>query len=510
MNPPSSPVDQKALQELFHKLDRNHDGQLTLSEFEQAAHELKLPSRHLLKIFQQIDTNHDQSITFEEFSTFLTHRYDELKLIFQQLDTNHDGKLDANEMMQGIQKVYKLGGAGAGGDTSRNTVTDQQFVQKLLNRMDVNRDAEISFEEFRDMLCLVPEVTLESVVEYWREASALLSDDVDLVLVSGKNLQEQAAVSLRGPFSFLNNASKAVLAGGLAGAISKTVTAPMERLKVIYQVQTKKPPSMWMGLKEIYTEGGVKGLFRGNGVNIIKSAPEKAIKYAAFEQVKSMLTKMNGGESSNVITFIAGSSSGVICHTALYPLEVVKTRLSVAPTGEYNGMFDAIFKIAKNEGPIKPFFRGLVPNILNTIWTSGFSLMTYDAMKQVLVNHSPNGQPSIGGLMFCGSASSVLSQTLFYPLHVVKTRMIMQGAHELVVTKKNLKANVHGQVATATTYTGMMDAFVKIIQQEGTKALFKGFVPSMMKGIPAHGVTFGVYELVKRYLGFEEAGHKKH
>lgn len=120
--------------------------------------------------------------------------------------------------------------------------------------------------------------------------------------------------------------SKAVLAGGLAGAISKTVTAPMERLKVIYQVQTKKPPSMWMGLKEIYTEGGVKGLFRGNGVNIIKSAPEKAIKYAAFEQVKNLLTKMNGDQSSNVITFIAGSSSGVICHTALYPLEVVKTR----------------------------------------------------------------------------------------------------------------------------------------------------------------------------------------
>lgn len=144
-------------------------------------------------------------------------------------------------------------------------------------------------------------------------------------------------------------------------------------------------------------------------------------------------------------------------------------------------MFDAIFKIAKNEGPIQPFFRGVIPNILNTIWTSGFSLMTYDAMKQVLVNHSPNGQPSIGGLMFCGSASSVLSQTLFYPLHVVKTRMIMQGAHELVVTKKNLKANLHGQVATATTYTGMMDAFVKIIQQEGTKALFKGFVPSMLK-----------------------------
>ena len=196
------------------------------------------------------------------------------------------------------------------------------------------------------------------------------------------------------------------------------------------------------------------------------------------------------------------------CHSLLFPLEVIKTRLSVAPTGEYSGMIDAMTKIAKHEGYIKPFFRGLTPNIVGTVWSSGFSLMSYEALKDLIFGKNPSTPPSVTGLMICGGASSLVGQVLFYPLHVVKTRLIMQGAHQLNISKLAIDSNLHGQVKTAKHYNGMVDAFVKIAQHEGPMALFKGFLPNLVKSVPAHGITFGVYEAAKRILGFEE--HKKH
>lgn len=86
------------------------------------------------------------------------------------------------------------------------------------------------------------------------------------------------------------------LAGGLASVLSKTSTAPIERcllpvcaaalfahpllsrIKILFQQYKTTPPSMVQTLKNIYAAEGVRGLFRGNLVNLIKSSPESAVK----------------------------------------------------------------------------------------------------------------------------------------------------------------------------------------------------------------------------------------
>lgn len=74
-------------------------------------------------------------------------------------------------------------------------------------------------------------------------------------------------------------------------------------------------------------EGGIKGLWRGNGINVLKIAPETAIKFASYEQVKRFIK----GDSKENLTiyerFIAGALAGGISQTAIYPMEVLKTRL---------------------------------------------------------------------------------------------------------------------------------------------------------------------------------------
>lgn len=109
---------------------------------------------------------------------------------------------------------------------------------------------------------------------------------------------------------------KQLVAGAVAGAVSRTGTAPLDRLKVFMQVrgpgkirslsQASAPggdPQSCLifpmqvhasktnklnilgGLKSMIREGGMRSLWRGNGINVLKIAPESAIKFMAYEQV---------------------------------------------------------------------------------------------------------------------------------------------------------------------------------------------------------------------------------
>lgn len=77
-------------------------------------------------------------------------------------------------------------------------------------------------------------------------------------------------------------------AGGIAGAVSRTCTAPLDRLKVFLQVQPTKQ-KINDCFRCMLREGGVTGLWRGNGINVLKIAPESALKFAAYEQVKRLI-----------------------------------------------------------------------------------------------------------------------------------------------------------------------------------------------------------------------------
>lgn len=187
-------------------------------------------------------------------------------------------------------------------------------------------------------------------------------------------------------------------------------------------------------------EGGLTGLWRGNGINVLKIAPESAIKFAAYEQVKRFIK----GESSNPLTiyerFCAGALAGGISQSAIYPLEVLKTRLALRKTGQYKSILDAAHKIYLNEG-LRSFYRGYIPNILGIIPYAGIDLAVYETLKKkYLKTHIGNEQPSFWMLLACGSASSTLGQMCSYPLALVRTRLQAQGKSLLKKKKKKVKS----------------------------------------------------------------------
>jgi len=272
-----------------------------------------------------------------------------------------------------------------------------------------------------------------------------------------------------------------LVAGGAAGVVSRTCTAPLDRLKVLMQVHATKSNGMGVrsGMLSMLKEGGVKSLWRGNGINVIKIAPETAVKFMAYERMK-VLVGAQTGEIGPAQKFIAGSSAGVISQTVIYPMEVVKTRLAIRKTGQYRGIFDCACKIWKAEGT-RAFFKGYIPNTLGVIPYAGIDLCIYETLKNRWIKKHTNSEsrPSTLLLLACGTVSSTCGQLASYPLALVRTKMQAQG---------NAKVQ-------------MGSLFKSIIKTEGFTGLYRGLAPNFMKVVPAVSISYIVYENMRMSLG---------
>lgn len=273
-------------------------------------------------------------------------------------------------------------------------------------------------------------------------------------------------------------------AGGVAGAVSRTCTAPLDRLKVFLQVNSSKQ-RIKDCFQNMLKEGGVTGLWRGNFINVLKIAPESAIKFAAYEKIKRLI---KGDERTTLEIherFMAGALAGGISQTAIYPMEVLKTRLALRKTGQYSGIADAAKKIYVKEG-LRSFYRGYIPNILGIIPYAGIDLAVYETLKKkYLQTHKDPVQPSFWLLLACGSVSSTLGQMCSYPLALVRTRLQAQVTHPSQDRQSNT----------------MRGVFQTIIQREGVLGLYRGITPNFIKVMPAVSISYVVYEYSSRLLG---------
>eukprot|EP01100_Stratorugosa_tubuloviscum_P014155 TRINITY_DN740_c6_g1_i2.p1 TRINITY_DN740_c6_g1~~TRINITY_DN740_c6_g1_i2.p1 ORF type:complete len:175 (-),score=68.12 TRINITY_DN740_c6_g1_i2:646-1170(-) len=135
---------------------------------------------------------------------------------------------------------------------------------------------------------------------------------------------------------------KQLFAGGVAGTVAKSAVAPLERVKILYQVRSKdygfnasnptsvKPATInlvFSTLNKIFNNEGIYGLFKGNGMAVIRVFPYAAIQFAAFENYRRF-ANTTFGEIDGVINFACGSAAGATAVILTYPLDVARARLA--------------------------------------------------------------------------------------------------------------------------------------------------------------------------------------
>nr|XP_020471618.1 calcium-binding mitochondrial carrier protein SCaMC-1-like [Monopterus albus] len=397
---------QKSYQDLFESLDTNKDGKVDVAELRAGLKAMgKFCQGAAQKILSSGDQDKDGSLDFNEFTKYLKEHEKKLWLTFKSLDRNDDGHIDASEIQQSLTEL--------GMDVCR------EDAQRILQSMDIDGTMMVDWNEWREHFLLYPAHDLEEIIRYWKHSSVL---DIGDSLAIPDEFTEEEKSSGRW--------WKQLVAGAVAGAVSRTGTAPLDRMKVFMQVHSSKSNRIGLvgGFKQMIIEGGLTSLWRGNGINVLKIAPETAIKFMSYEQFKKLLSS-EGKKTETHQRFMAGSLAGATAQTAIYPMEVLKTRLALRNTGQYSGMFHCAKMILKKEG-VKAFYKGYIPNLLGIIPYAGIDLAVYESLKNtwLLYYAKDSANPGVLVLLCCGTISSTCGQLASYPLALVRTRMQAQAS----------------------------------------------------------------------------------
>lgn len=454
-----NPQKEAYYRQIFEQLDVDKDGKIDLTELQEAYRRLELlrvPGQ-AQKFLTASDSNKDGELDVTEFVKYLHEHEMHLKLMFRIIDRDKDGRISASEMVQSLKSVGL-------------PITEEE-AQAIVKRMDKDGTSTIDLDEWVQHHLLHPSADMRDILYYWKHATYM--DLGENVLVPDEFSDQD---KLTGRWWRL------LVAGGTAGAVSRTCTAPLDRLKVLMQVHATKANQLGIksGFKALHEEGGFRGLWRGNGINVIKIAPESALKFFAFERLKHLLGQNSGQEMTAGRRFIAGSLAGAFSQTCIYPLEVIKTRLALRKTGQYHGIWDCGVKIYTNEG-LPAFFKGYVPNILGILPYAGIDLCIYETLRNYwLKNHSDTSVPSVFVPLACGVVSSTCGQLASYPLALIRTKM---------------QAN-KGTVKRMENPT-MLSLVRTVYNTEGFFGFYRGIGPNFLKVAPAVGISYVVYEKMK-------------
>ncbi|KAJ7901799.1 mitochondrial carrier domain-containing protein [Mycena olivaceomarginata] len=316
------------------------------------------------------------------------------------------------------------------------------------------------------------------------------------------------------------------IAGGFAGAASRTVVSPLERLKIIQQVQPRTSDQqyrgVWRSLVRMWKEEGMKGFMRGNGINCIRIVPyscrhlKPAVQFTTYEQLKRWFTQHGTKELDTPKRLASGALAGICSVCSTYPLDLVRARLSIATasipvsavssaklssnngaklslSSAYHTASSSISlselsivgmtrKIVREEGGIRGLYRGLVATAFGVAPYVGINFAAYEFLRGIV---TPPGKNSIARKLSCGALAGSISQTLTYPFDVLRRKMQVTG----------MKSSGLG-----IKYTGAIDALQGIIRTEGVRGLYRGLWPNLLKVAPSIATSFFTYELVKDYL----------
>ncbi|WFD31440.1 hypothetical protein MSPP1_002475 [Malassezia sp. CBS 17886] len=306
------------------------------------------------------------------------------------------------------------------------------------------------------------------------------------------------------------------IAGGAAGAASRTIVSPLERLKIIMQVQPtpgrgekKAYPGVWQGLVKIWREEGFSGFMRGNGINCLRIAPYSAVQFSSYEWLKRLFAHrtvtdvaLPGARTAPAVTYelntfrrlAAGALAGIACVVSTYPLDLVRSRISIASASmshsnggaheKVPGIIEMTMKVYREEGGLYGLYRGCIPTSMGVAPYVAFNFFFYESSRSFFT-HEDGTPPNALIKLACGAWAGAVSQTLTYPLDVIRRRMQVAGMPDSHLGYRDKSG---------------IDAICNIVRRSGIRGLYFGLYPNLLKVAPSMGTSFLTYEAVRGLL----------
>jgi len=299
--------------------------------------------------------------------------------------------------------------------------------------------------------------------------------------------------------SKLEQLASDLVIGGSIGAISKTIMAPVERVKLLMQTQDSNPlvikgeveryKSIGDCFRRVRAEQGMSAFWRGNLVNCLRYAPQQGSALAFNDLLNNIFPNYNSTTDfwkSFGVKLTSGGLAGAIANTICYPFDFARTRLASdlgKGKGQFKGIADCIVTTVRNQG-ITGLYTGWTVTVMGAFVYRAGQLGCFKQIQDLNPYQKDKGTLGAISSFFAVTAARTVVMPFNYPFDTVRRRMMLQS--EKPVSER--------------LYKGSMDCFFQVLKKEGTKGMYKGMVPELFRGVGG-SLVIVTYDRIKVIFG---------
>jgi solute carrier family 25 (adenine nucleotide translocator) protein 4/5/6/31 len=288
--------------------------------------------------------------------------------------------------------------------------------------------------------------------------------------------------------------------GGVSGAIAKTCTAPIERVKLMIQTQDANPKiisgevARYTGIadcfRRVHSEQGLAAFWRGNFTNVLRYFPTQAFNFAFKDTIKAMFPKANPKTEFAkffAINMASGGLAGAGSLCIVYPLDYARTRLaSDVGSGkrDFNGLGDCIMKTAKGPKGFLGLYNGFGVSVVGIIPYRGVYFGLYDSLSAKNPYKNETGAIRTLSKFAVAQFTAIMAGYASYPFDTVRRRLQMQSE----------------KPKEQWVYKSTGHCFAKIMKDEGVTAMFKGAGANVLRTVGS-AMVLVMYDEFKVLLG---------
>jgi len=286
-----------------------------------------------------------------------------------------------------------------------------------------------------------------------------------------------------------------ILIGGSIGAISKTVMAPVERVKLLMQTMDSNPdvisgkvkPYSSIGdcFKRVLAEQGMKSFWRGNLVNCLRYAPQQGSALAFNDAIANMFPKYDSKTQfwqSMGSKLFSGGMAGAVANTICYPFDFARTRLASdvkQGKAQFNGIMDCILSTTRAQG-LSGLYTGWSVTVAGAFVYRAGQLGLFKFVQDLNPLKDDKGAAGVVASFIAVTAARTVIMPFNYPFDTVRRRMMLQSEKPLA----------------ERMYKGSVDCFNQILKKEGLGGMYKGMLPEIFRGVGG-SLVIVAYERIK-------------
>lgn len=453
-------------------------GQTTLSREDLTVFLTKLhvPPSRIDEIFEKVDVNHDGTIEYEEFSAYVDAHEASLRTAFVAIDKDGSGSISKDEIRHLLDRMHMA--------------VSRAHLDEIVAAIDTDGDGSISFDEFHAAFALLDPVDLLRLLDdssSFSDETASMVSDLFKIGSGGSKASLQRLPSIASPATAKATAKPSLAAqlipGGLAGVVAQTCVQPVETLKVRLQAEAAgaEPPrykTMLNALRLVTAEEGVLALWKGMAPSAARELSYSTLRFGLYKPIKQALGAGTPRDTPLWKMMLAGGAAGGIASAVANPTDLLKTRMQ-ADTSKNPKSLVGHARDILSAGGIAGFWRGASTTIARAVTLGAVKMASYDSAK-VAVEEK-------GGLRQ-GSAPNTVAASFITAANVV----VCSAPVDFLRTQVMMGDGSKGMFAIAS----------EAIRKEGPLVLWRGWLPQYMRILPYGTLQFIFMEKIAAAMGF--------